>query len=768
MSQHRLSRNMQFRLRGREFIIEKRLPDGRIRIKDIVTDERSALPEQDLVEAVFENNAELLGQHRNQDVLQRRLSKTGVCDIACLSENDPRRLELDRRFSYVRAVTLARLDKQTPETLAPLISKVAARLNEPKPPSVITVWRWWRSYTDSGQDVRSLVPAIQARGNRNRRFFGRQAKEGELKNNPEAQKRSAKIAELLNQAIDEVYLKDQRFTVQAVLDALLVKVDDANQFRDSDDQLPEPKRSAVYEAIAKLDDYDVIEARFGKKIADEKFRAVLQGPRPTRPLERVECDHTILDLFVIDPMMMLPIGRAYLTWMMCVFTKMVLGFYISFNPPSYLTVMECLKHAIRSKTYLRKKFPIIKNDWNPYGIPEVLVVDNAREFHGRNLEDACHQLGIVLQFSQKGKPWLRPTIERSFRTLATQLLHQLPGTTFSNIFERADYEPGKTAIVTPDTLDEIMHKWIADVYQVSPHRGIRDIPALRWEKGIAEWPPALPVNNELLDVALGYTEERVVSARGIELDNLFYNDDELALVRRGLDSEKKVIIKRNPSDLSLIHVYDQKHNTYLPVPAVDQKYTKGLTLYQHNVISRYVRNELKRKVDLLSLARAKHEIQKIVEREWASAKSKKKTRKRLARYLGEGVQQRESIERSLSQDKGDGPRLIPSSVPHLLLPPLNEEPIEEPTDVCAPSNLESAHVNKRKPKLRLVAAKKKADVTQVEGVVNNLRDIKDKTRKKSPATNSASSARKNRTTQHASSPEELDMTGWSGDYNLPK
>jgi putative transposase len=204
------------------------------------------------------------------------------------------------------------------------------------------------------------------------------------------------------------------------------------------------------------------------------------------------------------------------------------------------------------------------------------------------------------------------------------------------------------------------------------------------------------------------------------------------------------------------------------VPAVDQKYTKGLTLYQHNVISRYVRNELKRKVDLLSLARAKQEIQEIVEREWASAKSKKKTRKRLARYLGEGVQKRESIERSLSQDNGDGPRLIPSSVPHLLLPPLNEEPLEEPTDVCAPSNVESAHVNKPKPKLKLVASKKKADVTQVEGAGNNLRDIKDRTRKKVPAINPTSSARKNRATRQSSRPEELDMTGWSGDYNLPK
>src|SRR6185369_16455003 len=255
-----------------------------------------------------------------------------------------------------------------------------------------------------------------------------------------------------------------------------------------------------------------------------------------------------------------------------------------------------LKHAIRPKSYVKGRYPDIHNEWNPYGLPEVLVVDNAREFHGRNLEDACHQLGIVLQYSQRGKPWFRPSVERSYRTVATGLHHQLPGTTFSNIFERGDYEPGKTAILTPDTLDEITHKWIADIYQVSPHRGIRDVPALRWQKGIAQWPPALPANAELLDVTLGYTEERVVSHRGIELENLFYNDDELALVRRTMDSRKKVIIKRNPSDLSLIHVYDEMHDRYIPVPAADQEYTRGLTLYQHTVISRYVREELKRNV----------------------------------------------------------------------------------------------------------------------------------------------------------------------------
>jgi putative transposase len=632
-------------------------------------------------------------------------------------------------------------------------------------------------YHESGNDVRALVPATQARGNRQRRFFGRLLKQGDLRNNPKAQERAAKVAELVAKAIDEVYLKDQRFTVQAVHDALLVKVDDANRFRDPDDQLPHPDKSSVYNAVSKLDDYDVIEARYGKKIADEKYRAVGRGPRPTRPLERVECDHTVTDLFVIDPVMMLPIGRAYLTWMICVYTKMILGFYVSFNPPSYLTVMESLKHAIRPKTYVRKKYSSIRNDWKPYGIPEMLVVDNAREFHGRNLEDACHQLGIILQFSQRGKPWLRPTVERSYRTVATQLHHQLPGTTFSNIFDRADYEPGKTAIITPDTLDEVTHKWIADVYQMSGHRGIRDVPALRWEKGIAEWPPAIPVNCEFLEVALGYTEERVPSARGIELDNLFYNDDDLALVRRTLDPNKKVIIKRNPSDLSLIHVYDEKHDKYLPVPAVDQDYTKGLTLYQHTVISRYVRDELKRKVDAVALARGKQEIQEIVQREWTAAQGKNKTRKRLARYRGEGVQKREGIERPATNDESQRLRVIGPGKPSLLLPPAGKSPIDRSSDIGTAWNSSATAGEEQATDLKLVRPENETAGNNGNGSGKNLKKAKKSTNKERVDPESASSPQasgKNTkpVSPNASAPaspvEDLDMTGWRGDYSLPK
>lgn len=780
MLQHRLSRNMHITFRNREYVIEKRLAGNRIRIKDVITDERTAMPEQELVDAIFGSEAELIGHNRNQDVLKKRLGKTRVSDIGSLREDDPRKEALHRRLSYVEAAKAARLEKRTNETLKPIVKRVASIINDANPPSTSTLSRWLRSYDASGGDARALVPATKARGNRKRRFLGRRAQTGDLKNNPNAQERATRVAELLDNVIDEVYLKEQRFTVQAVYDSLVVKIDEANAFREVDDHLPLPDKSSVYYAVDKLDDYDVIEARYGKKIADEKYRAVLQGPRPTRPLERVECDHTTTDLFVVDPVHMLPIGRAFLTWMICVYTKMILGFYISFNPPSYLTVMECLKHAIKTKTYVKRKYPSIRNDWNAYGIPEVLVVDNAREFHGRNLEDACHQLGIVLQFSPRGKPWIRPTVERSYRTVATQLHHQLPGTTFSNIFEKADYVPGRTAIITPDTLDEITHKWIADVYQVSGHRGIRDVPALRWAKGIAEWPPALPVNSEFLDVALGYTEERVVSARGIELDNLFYNDDDLAMVRRTLDPRRKVIIKRNPSDLSLIHVYDEKHDKYLPVPAVDQDYTKELTLYQHTVISKYVREQLKVNVNIVTLARGKQEIQEIVEREWLVAGARKKARKKLARLRQEGVQNnREGIERS--SDEGFEPRtrrISAPSKPTALLPPADTSSISRTSDIGIPWTAEVPPGEEQSTNLKLVRTEDAA-INDEGGHGKQSKKKKTLARKKKAETVTALALTANDIAGHAPSQiatsstseslaEELDMTGWSADFNLPK
>ncbi len=67
---------------------------------------------------------------------------------------------------------------------------------------------------------------------------------------------------------------------------------------------------------------------------------------------------------------------------------MPFGFYVSFEPPSYLAVMGCLLHGILPKLDARQLYGT-QNSWPVWGLPEKLVTDNGREFVGRDLADAC-------------------------------------------------------------------------------------------------------------------------------------------------------------------------------------------------------------------------------------------------------------------------------------------------------------------------------------------------------------------------------------------
>ena len=92
-------------------------------------------------------------------------------------------------------------------------------------------------------------------------------------------------------------------------------------------------------------------------------------------------DHTPSDLIVVDDNSMLPLGRPTITSALDEHTRCPMGFYAGFEPPSCLSVMRCLKHAILPKTYVQREFPSVKNRWECYGVPELVVVDNPPEFH---------------------------------------------------------------------------------------------------------------------------------------------------------------------------------------------------------------------------------------------------------------------------------------------------------------------------------------------------------------------------------------------------
>jgi putative transposase len=127
------------------------------------------------------------------------------------------------------------------------------------------------------------------------------------------------------------------------------------------------------------------------------------------------------------------------------------------------------------------------------------------------------------------------------------------------------------------------------------------------------------------------TVQRVVFHYGIELEGLKYNGPELGELRRRVGSAVKVELTFDPGDLAHINVVDPQKGTYIFVPAVDQAYAKGLSLWQNRVIRRYCRTQLKGRTDPVALAEAKATIRALVDRD-LNRKSLH-TRKRHARFL---------------------------------------------------------------------------------------------------------------------------------------
>ena len=243
-----------------------------------------------------------------------------------------------------------------------------------------------------------------------------------------------------------------------------------------------------------------------------------------------------------------------------------MGFYAGFEPPSCLSVMRCLRHAILPKTYVPRDFPSTKNRWECYGVPEVVVVDNPPEFHSSHFERACLQIGTDIQYARVLVPWYKGKLERFQGTLSHDLMHGIPGTTFSNILERDDYDATGHAVVLLNTFRELMHKWIIDVYLQTPHRGIKDTPAHRWQTAMSGLPLPLPMSAGELDVVLGMTVQRAVFHYGIELEGLKYNSPDLGELRRRTGFGVRVELTFDPGDLGHVNVFDPIKDGYFRVP----------------------------------------------------------------------------------------------------------------------------------------------------------------------------------------------------------
>lgn len=612
----------------------------------------------DLLEHIRAGRAQIMLDRDLVEQIKRR-NGNSTPKLRWESLTDSEKEVARRRCRYVKA-TINR--SRSRNMVVPAIADVARQLNDQAPPSYSTVMNWINAYIRGGSDITALAPLHRQRGR--------------ISTIPEI------VEQIVDQKIEDFYLKPERPTRNDTLELIAAEISRRNSLLPvGDPKLPIPTIRYLRSRLAQYSSFDICAARYGKEYAARRYRAVTQFVEADKPLERVEIDHTVLDLMVVDDKTFLPLGRPTLTVSFECFSRCVHGFYVGFEPPSYLAVARCLNHAILPKTYLKSEYPDIDGEWNCFGAPEFAVVDNGLEFHSKALEDSAEKFGTTIQFCPRAKPWFKGKVERFIGTMNRGIAHGVPGTTFSNIFERADYDPKHTAVITLSVLNKLIHLWIVTYYHRKVHSVIHKRPDTAWSENISLTEIPMPVALKDFEATFAVPEERRLDKNGIQLFGMSYcGDASLEYMLKHGTVDRKAKIRYLPDNVGYIYLEDPVSHEFskLPVTAKYASYANGLTLWQHEVCKRYARKHYE-KDDIESLGKAKQAIIDLIR----DSMRRGKLGKGMSRFANASEQTKESIAEPTpcKADTVKQPRIKPSkkAVNNISVP---IEPIQ-PIDIKA-------------------------------------------------------------------------------------
>ena len=622
-------KNYRFEHHGVEYLVQRINPDqASIVAERIIDGQIFCLNINDLLNAFGDGNLRFLNAASNGDELP-------LCQRPISELNGLTRAELDRRLAYVAAIRDASPYSITPEFIMPIRDAVAKKIGDEQPPSFTSLYRWVGSAALQS-DFRALIPRYDRRG-------------------PKCVRQPPRIVELFEEAAERAFGSSPQATVKRVREELFTLISRENSLRPKNQQYKIPGKSTCYRLFSQLDQYQVSVLREGKRIAMRKFKLSGKGAETSRIIERVEVDHTPIDLFLIDEKTQLPLGRPTLTMLLDHYSRMPLGYYLGFNAPSTAAVLAALRHAILPKKKRKSKIGLeIKGDWPCHGIPETLVVDNGLEFHSQALEHLAFNLGMRIQYCPKKQPQFKGCVERYLKTINYSFTHLVPGTSFSKYYERGDYDPQEHAVLTLGEFQELLEKWLIDVYAKTVHSTLGTTPLEKWTSSAKNHTPKLPQSAQKLISEMGIPCTRHLRHDGLRLHGIYYSGEDLAPILRKFGPGTELTLSYDPSDLGSIQVFDpNSHEITHTAYAKNFDYANGLSLDQHQLIRQELNRQGRSAEDPVELEQEKQALREKISE---LAASKKHSKRRLAARLRGAQKQATSAKSKRTRSVTESPK----------------------------------------------------------------------------------------------------------------
>lgn len=265
------------------------------------------------------------------------------------------------------------------------------------------------------------------------------------------------VIALMENVISKEYEIDKNPKPRIVYGSLLIELETNN--------LPDVSYKTFKQKIAERRGPEQTEKMQGPRAAEQvrptyhylEFETPRHG---SYPFAILHIDHTQLDVVLLDSQTGKALGKPWLSIAICTYTRRIVAFTLTYDPPSKRTCMILLREIVRRN----------------HRLPKWIVVDNGAEFGSVYFETTTAFYNCHVMKRPPGKPKFGSVCERIFGTTNTQLIHNLAGNT--QIMKRVrimtkSHNPQKLATWTLFELYLALEEYFFEVYDIIEHPALR-------------------------------------------------------------------------------------------------------------------------------------------------------------------------------------------------------------------------------------------------------------------------------------------------------
>ncbi|UFS62734.1 DDE-type integrase/transposase/recombinase [Sulfurimonas sp. HSL-3221] len=469
-----------------------------------------------------------------------------------------------------------------------------------------TLYRWYKEYRESGT-ILGLAP---------RKKGPKPGKSG-INSRAEA---------IIQEMIQKFYLTKQRPNVSSIIHKVF------NQCKQ--ENVTPPGKNTIRNRIAGISEYERLKKQGNASIARDKFEPKPGSFNAEYPLQIVQIDHTRADVILVDDETRAPIDRPWLTVMIDLYSRMVVGFHLSLEAPSVTSDALCIANAVLPKDQILLEHGI-EEEWDVWGFPQTIHSDNGADFRSESLKRSCLVYGMNYMFRSPGVPSLGGHVERMIKTIMDET-HNIPGTTFSNIFERKTYDSEGNAMMTFSEYEKWLLLFLTKIYHKRQHQTLGVSPEAKWREGIfgsalhegVGYPPK-PSDPQTVLLDFLPMVMRTIQRNGVNIDGLNYYDQSLRPFINQIDlqtgKKKQFIFKRDIRDISFVWFYEEVNQVYYKVRLADMTIPR-MSLWELKEIRKRLKNAGTQAITPYKLAEAYEELHEHIE---SSSQKSKKARRQL-------------------------------------------------------------------------------------------------------------------------------------------